>query len=257
MSLERHSPQDEAGTSGQIDVSGPVEIADSIFWVGFNDESAGLRCNPYLLVDGDEAVLIDPGSVPHYPLVHSKVVSVISPRRITSIIVHHQDPDLCASIPRFEEIIGGNLQIVTHARAAILIAHYGTRSPFYYVDQNDWKLTLASGRTLRFIFAPYLHFPGAFMTYDEKTGILFSGDIFGALSFDWNLYANEYYIEAMKAFHENYMPSREILASAMKKVKRLDVKMIAPQHGSIIRENIDDHITALETLECGDYLLVE
>lgn len=238
----------------KIDPAKAVEIAEGIYWVGFNDESAGFRCNPYLILDGDETVFIEPGSVPHYPIVHNKAVSVTRPESIRHIIVSHQDPDLCAAIPKFEEIISPDSRIVTHTRASVIIAHYGVRSRFYCVDQEGWKLTLESGRTFRFIFAPYLHFPGAFMTYDEKSKILFSGDLFGAFSFDWNLYANDYYIEAMKAFHENYMPSHEILASAMRKLKKFDIAMIAPQHGSIIDRDIAGHIEALETLECGDYL---
>lgn len=120
------------------------------------------------------------------------------------------------------------------------------------MDENDWKLTLKSGRTLQFISTPYLHFPGAFMTYDEKSKVLFSSDIFGALSYDWDLYANEYYIEAMKAFHESYMPSREILKHSMDKLDDLDIELIAPQHGSIIKKNqVREYIETLKNLECG------
>lgn len=240
------------------DLSGPVEIAEGVFWVGFEDREAGFRCNPYLLVDGEEAVLIEPGSVPHYPQVVNKVLQVVQPFRISHIILSHQDPDLCASVPRFEELIARlDLKLVTHWRAAVLIAHYGVRSSFYHVDANRWQLTLKSGRTLKFIFAPYCHFPGAFMTYDPQTKVLFSGDLFGAFSFDWSLFANDYYIEAMKAFHENYMPSREILSAAMRKLLEYDIQMIAPQHGSVIGRDVRRHIEALMELECGDYIFVE
>lgn len=238
-----------------LELDRAVEIAPGVYWVGFDDETAGLRCNPYLILDGDEAVFIEPGSVPHFPIVRRKVLSVVDPRRIKTIIVSHQDPDLCAAIPRFEEIIGPDLKIATHSRAAILIQHYGLRSPFYHVDQNGWRLTLKSGRELKFIFAPYLHFPGMFMTYDPVTKVLFSGDLFGAFSYDWSLYAGEYYDEAMKAFHENYMPAREILARAMAKLDGLEISLIAPQHGSIIRDNPRRYIDILRNLDCGDYML--
>jgi flavorubredoxin len=243
--------------SDAIDTTKAVEIAENVFWIGFFDKGAGFHCNPYLIVDGDEAVLIEPGSVPHFPMVLSKVSKLIPFANITKILVSHQDPDLCAGIPKFEELIygmGGACQIVTHSRAAVLIAHYGTRSPFYQVDQHDWKLTLKSGRELTFIFSPYLHFPGAFMTYDSKTKILFSGDLFGAFSFDWNLYANEYYAEAMKAFHENYMPGNQILRAAMEKLDAFDIKMIASQHGSIINKDVKKYIDTLRNLDCGDYV---
>lgn len=240
-----------------IDTQKSVEIADNIYWVGFHDESAGFNCNPYLMIDNGEAVIFDPGSVPHFPLVLQKVSKLVDYDQISTIIVTHQDPDLCGAIPRFEELIygvGGSCNIVAHMRASVLIAHYGVRSKFYNVDQNEWKLTLKSGRELQFIFTPYLHFPGAYVTYDAKSKILFSGDLFGAFSYDWNLYANEYYIEAMKAFHENYMPTNYILRNAMDKLDDFDIKMIAPQHGSVIDKDIDEHIDALKNLDCGDFL---
>lgn len=237
------------------DVDKAVKLDDGIYWVGYFDESASLHCNPYIIDDGEDVVFIEPGSIPHYPIVLSKVVSIVDIRRINYILASHQDPDLCASIPKFEEVINRkDLKVVTHSRAAILMAHYGFKAPFYYVDQNEWKLTLKSGRTLRFIFTPYCHFPGMFVTYDEKSKILFSGDIFGAFSYDWNLFANKYYIEAMKAFHENYMPSKEILNRAMEKIEKLDIKMICPQHGSIIDKNIQKYINALKELDPGDYM---
>lgn len=47
----------------------PVKIADDTYWIGFYDKVSGLHCNPYLIVDGDEAVVIDGGSRPDFPIV--------------------------------------------------------------------------------------------------------------------------------------------------------------------------------------------
>jgi flavorubredoxin len=243
--------------SNETSYNDPVSVAEGIHWIGFEDKSAGFRCNPYLMVDKGQAILFEPGSIPHFPQVLSKLCKLVPFESITHIIVSHQDPDLCAAIPRFEELIygtGGACQIVTHSRASVLIAHYGVKSSFYHVDANDWKLTLNSGRELKFVFTPYMHFPGAFMTFDAKSGVLFSGDVFGAFSFDWTLKAGGHYIEAMRAFHENYMPSREIVASAMTKLEKLDIRIIAPQHGSVIDRNPREYIAALKNLDCGDYV---
>ncbi len=234
-----------------------MEIGENIHWVGFHDAEAGFHCNPYLVIDGDQAILFDPGSVPHFPQVLAKVCKLVDFTQITHIVATHQDPDLCGAIPKFEELIygnGGSCEIVTHSRASVLIAYYGVRSKFYCIDSNDWKLKLNSGRELSFVYSPFMHFPGAFMTYDKKSKILFSGDIFGGLSFDWSLYANENYVEAMNAFHENYMPSQEIVRNVMEKVEELDLEMIAPQHGSIINKDIQKYITSLKNLEYGHNL---
>ncbi len=237
-----------------IDIAKAVKIAEGVHWIGFYDEKAGFHCNPYLLIDGDEAILFDPGSVQDFPCVLSKVCQLVDFKQITHIIVTHQDPDLCGAIPRFEELIygvGGSCKIVTSTRASFLISYYGVISDFYCVDQNDWSLTLRSGRELKFTSTPFMHFPGAFVTYDPETKILFSGDIFGAFSFTWELYANEHYIEAMKAFLENYLPSNKIVRYAMAQIEKRDIRMIAPQHGSVINKDIQKHIDALKGIECG------
>lgn len=243
--------------SNSFDVNQPVEIAPDIFWIGWAEKEGALRSNPYLIKDGDEVVLIDPGSVPHFPIVLQKVAQLAPLKNIKHIILHHQDPDLCGNTPRFEELVyglGGKLKIVTHSRAWFLIPFYGTRSEYYRVDEEGWKLTLNSGRTLRFIFTPYLHFPGAIMTYDEKSKILFSSDIFGGISYDWSLFAKEWYIEAVKAFHENYMSHPDYLRTVMEKLERLDISMICPQHGSIIpHDKVREYIGVLKNLPCGSF----
>lgn len=53
----------------------------------------------------------------------------------------------------------------------------------------------------------------------------------------------------------NIVNSMVSLKAALDRLDHLEIKMIAPQHGSIIAEQITEHIEALKTLECGDYLL--
>ncbi len=52
----------EVKTLSDYNYSGPIEVDSGIFWVGFADDNAGLHCNPYLIVEEDEAILIDGGS---------------------------------------------------------------------------------------------------------------------------------------------------------------------------------------------------
>ncbi len=75
---------------------------------------------------------------------------------------------------------------VNHALAGCRIIHCALKTPFWLIEDNDWQLELGS-RTLRFIFTPYLHFLGAFCTFDIMSKILFSSDLFGAFSDDWSL----------------------------------------------------------------------
>jgi two-component system cell cycle response regulator len=229
-----------------------IEVAEGIFWVGFYDREAGFHCNPYLLIDNEEAVLFDPGTKPHLKEIVQKVIEIINPGKITYIVLHHQDPDLCAAVPEIEKFCSPELKIVTSWRAGVLIAYYGIEAPFYYVDRNNYSLQLKSGRILQFIPTPFCHSPGSIVTFDKKTGALFSSDLFGAFSYDWSLFANPYYMEAMKAFHEPYMASKDILRKNMERIERFPVRLILPQHGSILKDKqVKEAIEILKNLDCG------
>lgn len=230
-----------------------VEIACGVYWVGGGGLEGDLRCNPYLLVDGDEAVLFDPGSVLDFSAVYENIKSIIPPERIKYLVLHHQDPDLCSSIPLFERE-GLSFQLVTHWRAKTLIDYYGVRSPYYIVNEQAFRLVLASGREIRFVQTPYLHFPGAIVSYDIQSKILFTSDLFGAFANDSGLYAGPDYLESMKMFHEHYMPSNEILRPVMETFLNMDIAMLAPQHGSIINTDVKEYIKVLRDLECGSFL---
>ncbi|MHA1144672.1 MAG: hypothetical protein ACTSRW_08040 [Candidatus Helarchaeota archaeon] len=55
-----------------------IQVNDGIYWIGFGDNKAGFSNNPYLIVEGDTVVLIDPGSrrPEHFNLVKKKIESV-------------------------------------------------------------------------------------------------------------------------------------------------------------------------------------
>ncbi len=237
----------------KVNLQEAVEIAPGVYWVGFYDPNSLLPCNPYLLVDGEEAVLIDPGSVPHFPIVATKVVSTVKPAQVSTMIVQHQDPDLCGALPVLEELIGTDrLRIAAHSTAIYLITYYGIRSPLYAVDQNEFQLTFGAGRRLRFIHLPNLHAPGAIATYDEQTRTLFSGDLFGGLATEWTLYARAKAKEGMCDFHRRLMPCQELLRRGLERLKGLEIDLIAPQHGSIITKGqIADYFDTLWNLKCG------
>lgn len=234
-------------------VNGPQSLGSGYSWVGVGDIESNLQCNPYLLVEGDEAVLFDPGSVLDVERVAANVASIVPLDKVKYVVLHHQDPDLASAVPRLEAL-GMHFTIVTHWRTWSLVRFYGVTSPAYMLDEHGYSLTLATGRSLQFIPTPYLHFPGAVATYDKKAKFLLSSDLFGAFQPSWSLYADENYMEGMKAFHEHYMPSHEILKPVMEIFSCLELSAILPQHGSIIIKNIPDHIEALKALKCGTML---
>jgi PleD family two-component response regulator/glyoxylase-like metal-dependent hydrolase (beta-lactamase superfamily II) len=234
-----------------------MELVPGIHHVGSTNASTvavDLDCHPYLLVDGTDAVLFDPGSVLDYDEVSANIIRLLgSLGKITLIVAHHQDPDICGSLPLFRKM-GVTAPIALHRRTKSLVRFYGVGGSFLIVNENHWRYRLASGRVLRFLPAPYLHFAGSFMSFDETSGTLFSGDIFGAMTREPGLFAGDRYFDAMKTFHEHYMPSREILGPVMETLLGLPIKIIAPQHGRIIRGNVRAAIMILKDLPCGTYL---
>lgn len=225
-----------------------VEVAPNVWWVGFFDRTANFHCNPYLIECGDEAVLIDPGSIPHFPIVARKVSSVIKFSQIRYIVIHHQDPDLASNIAVFEKLINrDDLEIVTSERAALFTTYYGYKSPHRMIEEGSLKL---GDVRFEFIATPHLHAPGAFVSYDKANKILFSSDIFGAFSDKWDLYAKKDYGQQMEAFHQFYMPVTGLIRKQMDEFRKLDIELIAPQHGSVIGEGlIRNNIDSLSNMK--------
>ncbi len=265
-----------------LDYSEYIEIADGVYWVGFADEQIGLHCNPYLIVDGDEAVLLDSGSRDDFSTVMLKVIRTgVSPNMIRRLIYHHYDPDLCGNIPHMEAMINSKeLKIISHYENNIFINYYSVRSPKQCIENLDFSFEFASGRRLLFIRTPYSHSPGSFVTYDTKTKVLFSSDLFGSYDYNWDLYTQidencktcipqetcpitkqSCQIVGMLNFHQRIMTSAKALRYALAEIGKLDISLIAPQHGSILntpaaREASIRHLKSLTNVGI-DYFLEE
>jgi flavorubredoxin len=240
-----------------IDYENPVEIAEEIYWVGFYDAQSGLHCNPYLIVDNEEAIVIDGGSRPDFATVMMKILQTgIEPHQINALLYQHYDPDLCGSIPNFEDIIeSSSLRIISDASSLMFIRHYSAASQMVSIEDVNYHYKFSSGRTLQFIKTPYSHSSGSFVTFDQKSGILFTSDIFGSYGTEWELFLKlrpqcidcvsltkcpsnreNCPINDILNFHKIIMPSRKALKYALKKMLEVPFTAIAPQHGSIITD---------------------
>lgn len=242
--------------SREFDSSLAYEIAEDIYWIGMHLKGDPFQCHPYLIKNANESILVDPGSMLEFDEVVKKIKSLVDIKSIKYIILHHQDPDLCASVPELEKLIDrDDLEIVTHSRMSLLIKHYMVSSSYYEIDKHNLSLKTSSGKTLEFLTTPYCHSPGAFVTYEPITKTLFSGDIFGGIEHSWHFFADESYFLKAKLFHQEYMPSKDIFNYALSKIEKLDIELIAPQHGSIIqRQYIPKLIEDMKSLDCGLYI---
>ncbi|WP_415397251.1 ATP-binding protein [Sulfurimonas sp. CS5] len=238
------------------DFKQPIEIAHNIYWVGMYLDNDPFQCHPYFIKNGNESILIDPGSMLEFDETMRKVKSIADIKSIKYIVLHHQDPDLAAAVPEIEKLIDrDDLLIVTHSRMSLLIKHYLVSSDYYEIDKHDNKLITSNGLRLDFLTTPYCHSPGAFVSYEPETKTLFSGDIFGGIEESWEFYADSTYFDKAKQFHEEYMPSKDIFNYALNKIEKLDINIIAPQHGSIIKKQyITKLIKDMKDLDCGLYI---
>lgn len=238
-----------------LDFTQAIEIAKNIYWIGMYLENDPFQCHPYFIENGNESILVDPGSMLEFDAVVKKINTLSSMSNVKYIILHHQDPDLAASVPEMEKLIDrDDLLIITHSRMVPLVKHYLIKSDYYEIDKHDYKLD-RNDLHLEFLTTPYCHSPGAFVTYEPSTKTLFSGDIFGGIEESWEFYAGDDYFEKAKQFHAEYMPSRDIFNYALSKIETLDINLIAPQHGSIIeKERIAPLIAQMKALECGLYI---
>jgi len=238
----------------KYDTKNSISITREIHWVGFYEKSTKLHCNTYILIDDGEAVIFDSGSIPDFPVIMRKVIDLVNPNQISLLVCSHQDPDVCGNLAIVEDVIDReDLRIAAHINTIRLIQHQDLKSQFYSVNNNDYKITLKSGRVLEFIFLPFLHSPGAIATYDPKTKSLFTGDVFGAIADgDWDMFAGNGFPENMGSFHQAYMPSNSHLKKAMERFEKMSIDRILPQHGTVIEgDKVQVAIDYLKLLPVG------
>jgi flavorubredoxin len=118
--------------------------------------------------------------------------------------------------------------------------YFGVPAERIVVVDESTRIDLG-GKTLRFIDAPWLHWPETIFTYLEEDAILFPCDFFGSHVAGGEFFSDEFGDEhavdmAKLYFAEIMMPFRKPGANAIQKVRKLGVKMIAPSHGVIWRD---------------------
>ncbi|MGS0972353.1 MAG: response regulator [Candidatus Izemoplasmataceae bacterium] len=213
------------------------DLGNGLYFISKKETHDKIHCNSYLIIEEDEAVLVEPGSMLDFDVILEEVKSLIDLNKITYVLLTHPDADLTSSMPMFERELGP-YHIITEWRTKEILAFYGVHAPYYHIREHNFILKLSTERTLYFYMTPFAHYAGAFVTYDSKSKALLSGDLFGGYSKEWSLYANDDYIESMAMYHENYMPSSDFIRPVMKELSTLNIEMICPQHGSIIQKDL-------------------
>jgi flavorubredoxin len=258
--------------SKKADLSKPVRIAEDTYWVGKRDASEVFHSNPYLRIfprasgeqGGALSMLIDPGSSSDFAVVCAKVNALIGHlKRLSVIFINHQDPDVGSSAAVIAGRYAPNTTIVCSEETWRLIVHFNLpRKRFLSTNKSAKGLRFKTGHRMIPVPTPFCHFRGAVALYDPQTCVLFSGDLFGGLTPGdaLGMWADEGDWSGIRAFHQMYMPSNAALARAVATIRGLypPVKIIAPQHGRLIRGALlDEFMNRLASLPVGLDLIEE
>ena len=227
-------------------------------WLGSESKyrKGAVQTMQYLIIDHGKGVLLDPGGVHLFSRVVTAVSRFISVDKIDTIFFSHQDPDVSSGIALW---LG-----ITHAKVYIsnlwirFLPHFGIvdTNRMIGIPDKGMDIKLPSGSLMKCVPSHFMHSPGQFGLFDEKSRILFTGDI-GAAVFSENdetLFVGDFesHIPFIKGFHMRYMASNKIVRRWADTVHRLNPAMIAPQHGAVYRdENVGKFLDWIANLQCG------
>lgn len=247
------------------DVGGVVLYSDAdhkFIWLGAESKqkSGVVQTMQYLIIDKGKGILLDPGGVHLFPRVVASVSRYINLDDIVTIFFSHQDPDVSSGIALWLGVTQASIYI--SELWIRFLPHFGIVDPVRVkpIEKTGAFLTLPSGSRMRFIPSHFMHSPGNFSLYDERSRILFSGDIGGGV-FDEGkeeLYADDFqkHIPVIEGFHKRLIASNIVARRWVDIVQSLNPDMIVPQHGAIFRgASVKAFLSWLSTLQCGIDLL--
>ena len=230
-------------------------IKDDLVYIGCSDhrlklfESAypipnGVSYNSYLLLD-EKTVLFDTVDKHCFDSFFENLKAALGDRTLDYLVVQHMEPDH-ASLISWVKTLYSDVKIVCTAKTQAMIKQ------FFDFDIDSCSLVVKEGdvlntgkHELQFVMAPMVHWPEVMVTYDKTDKILFSADAFGSFgAINGSLYDNApdwkcTYIDEARRYYTNivgkYGPQVQML---LKKAATLDIKLICPLHGLLIKENI-------------------
>jgi len=225
----------------------PVNLESYQLFEGMWPMPNGISINSYV-VQGEKTALIDLiEDVSDKPAdFESELKSIpLAPKDIDYLIINHMEPDHTSWLPTFHKK-NPDIKIYLTAKAAGLLKSFcGIESNVHIVKDGD-SLDLGGGKVLSFYETPNIHWPETMMTYEQSSGILFSCDAFGSYGtlngvyFDDQLSTqqHDFFIDEALRYYANIVASfSTFVTKGVQKLAALDIKIIAPSHGIIWREN--------------------
>lgn len=232
-----------------------MNITKDIKYIGVNDHQIdlfegqyevpnGISYNSYAIIDDKIAIMdsVDAGFGEEWL---GNIKNTLEGREPDYLIVQHMEPDHSANITLFEQTYP-QAKIVASAKAFAMMKN------FFGTDFADKQIVVGEGdtltlgkHTLTFVTAPMVHWPEVIVTYDSTDKVLFSADgfgKFGALDVeeDWACEARRYYIGIVGKYGAQ-------VQALLKKAAALDIEIICPLHGPVLKENLGYYIGLYDT----------
>ena len=228
-----------------------MEVTNSIKYIGVNDKDIdlfesqykvpnGISYNSYLIMD-DKITIMDTVDKRASNEWMDNLEKTLSGKTPDYLVISHLEPDHSANIKAITEKYP-NIKLVGNEMTFKMLPQFfeieNIENRKIVVKEND---TLNIGKhILRFIMAPMVHWPEVMCTYDSLDKVLFTADGFGKFGTldtdeDWACEARRYYFNIVGKYGMQ-------VQSLLKKVSNLDINVICPLHGPILKENLDYYI---------------
>lgn len=227
-----------------------LDIKSDIKWVGILDKDIetfdivmetkyGTTYNSYF-IDAEKKAVIDTAKATFKDEYLEKIKAVVNPSEIEVIVVNHTEPDHSGCVKELLKLAPN--ATVYGSKVALNYLNDIINQPFNSVAVKDGDTLSLGNKTLRFIAAPNLHWPDSIYTYLEEDKTLFTCDSFGAHYCDENMFDDKIdktnYDEAFNYYFDVILkPFSTFMLKAIDKVNDLDIDIICPGHGPILRSS--------------------
>jgi flavorubredoxin/flavin reductase (DIM6/NTAB) family NADH-FMN oxidoreductase RutF len=207
------------------------------------DLQNGTTYNSFL-IQSEKTALIDTSHLKFQNLYLDALKGLIDLSKLDYLIISHTEPDHSGLIKDVLELAPHI--IVVGAKVAIQFLENMVHQPFQSrMVKSGERLDLGNGHELEFVSAPNLHWPDTIFTYDAKTRILFTCDAFGMHYCDQHTFDEDQDIlaEDFKYYYDCLMgPNARSVLSAIKRMEKLDIGMIATGHGPLLQHHLSDWV---------------
>ncbi len=230
-------------------------ITNDIKYIGVNDHKIdlfegqysvpnGISYNSYAIID-EKIAIMDTVDVAFTHEWLDNIQNILGSRKPDYLVVQHMEPDHSANIVSFLRAYP-EAKIVSSSKAFTMMKNFfGTDFAEKQVVVGEGDSLSLGKHILNFVAAPMVHWPEVIVTYDSTDKVLFSADGFGKfgaldISEPWADEARRYYIGIVGKYGTQ-------VQNLLKKTSSLDIQMICPLHGPVLKENLGYYINLYNT----------